>query len=269
MKLVFIFFLLIVSLATLAAPCDRFAESLPPESYFKKQDKLLEGERPVLAGTSTNVLIKNELAAFKALQKKLISENVSSLQGKLDETYDAITIKMNQAAGKGDGYYVMPMAKYHLGENSVEMRGPGAVNYLSESERFKYKVTIKDGLFYDFEGKLLTTKTEYTGDIFVMDRDGSFYVIPESWKTGNWSYQHSSLLEGLPVASPGEMKVVNGELKTLSDKSGHYRPLPIFLKQALAEMVSKKVDLKNVEIDRWSRDSEETLEELRKLGFDK
>ena len=65
--------------------------------------------------------------------------------------------------------------------------------------------------------------------IYVMSKSGNIHV--DSHKVGN--RHHSSLLAGGKVAAAGELRVSNGYLKMLSNKSGHYRPNPDHLLQVI------------------------------------
>lgn len=53
---------------------------------------------------------------------------------------------------------------------------------------------------------------------------------------------HSSLLAGENVACAGEMEVRRGKLVTLSNKSGHYQPEPVYLTQVIRVLSDAGVD---------------------------
>ena len=75
--------------------------------------------------------------------------------------------------------------------------------------------------------------------IFVMSATGNIHVI--SHVIGH--RHHSSLLAGQPVASAGEIKVMNGYVQWLSNKSGHYRPNPDHLMQVLHQLQKNGVTM--------------------------
>ncbi|MEX6429946.1 hypothetical protein AB6A68_08855 [Ferrimicrobium acidiphilum] len=79
--------------------------------------------------------------------------------------------------------------------------------------------------------------------IFVMDKAGKIYSAQH--KVG--LFHHSSFLAGGAVAGAGEMKVESGTLKTITNKSGHYRPTAEEMVQVLDELYSRGVDLKKVD----------------------
>jgi hypothetical protein len=57
-------------------------------------------------------------------------------------------------------------------------------------------------------------------EIFVADSSNNVHMA--SHKIGK--YHHSSLLAGSTVSMAGEMRVVDGKIKYMSNKSGHYMP---------------------------------------------
>lgn len=107
------------------------------------------------------------------------------------------------------------------------------------------KVTISGGRLLSADGKPFDTARMVTMQsgpgyaIYVMSAEGNFHV--RSHSVGY--YHHSSLLAGADVAGAGEIKVKNGKIKKLSNKSGHYTPGHENLLQVLAMLQKKDVDL--------------------------
>jgi hypothetical protein len=102
------------------------------------------------------------------------------------------------------------------------------VKYLDEHQRQAYKVQIQNGKIYDAQGKPFDTQKANTAfavnkgrAIFIMDHKGNMYVSNE--QTAG-KFHHSSFLSGAPVAAAGDIRIENGEIKTISRKSGHYKP---------------------------------------------
>ena len=118
------------------------------------------------------------------------------------------------------------------------------VKYLDETERQAYEVTVKDGRLHGADGQPFDTRDatvsgEKTGSaIFVMDHDGKLYL---SNKAGIADFQHTSFLAGQPVAAAGTIRVEDGVIKEITRSSGHYRPAPEFLDQAVAELHARGV----------------------------
>lgn len=77
----------------------------------------------------------------------------------------------------------------------------------------------------DSEGRLVYAQSGEVVDtpdhpaIYVMDTDGNVYVHPDP-KFGE--VHHSTIAGGEPVASAGEIQVINGKVTDIDDQSGHY-----------------------------------------------
>lgn len=118
------------------------------------------------------------------------------------------------------------------------------VKYLDEQERKAYEVTVKDGLLQGADGQPVDTReATVSGDktgsaIYVMDYDGRLYL---SNQAGIADFQHTSFLAGQPVAAAGTIRVEDGVVKEITRSSGHYRPGPEFLDQAVAELHARGV----------------------------
>lgn len=133
--------------------------------------------------------------------------------------------------------------------NMVEFDKKLDVTYLSPAERQKFLVTVKDGKVYDSSGKLLDT-THVRGShgttgraIYVMDKEGNIYIHTEpSFST----IHHSSLTAGGEVSAAGEIRIENGKLTYIDRNSGHYRPPPEFLEQAMQRLEDMGIDTSTV-----------------------
>ncbi|WP_280449415.1 hypothetical protein [Nocardia brasiliensis] len=124
---------------------------------------------------------------------------------------------------------------------------PGShVKYLTEEERKAYQLTVKDGKIYDATGSLFDTSTAQTAHsgagraIFVMDEKGNLYA---STNHAIGEFHHSSFLGGKPVSGAGELQVVNGELKLVTDQSGHYKPSREYTDQVLDRLRNQGVSI--------------------------
>lgn len=100
------------------------------------------------------------------------------------------------------------------------------------------RISVQGGLLITGDGKPFDTTrmvTMFSGPgnaIYVMSPDGHFHVSSHSV-----GYRHhSSLLAGASVGGAGEMCVREGRLVWISNKSGHYHPLPINLLQTLLSL---------------------------------
>lgn len=116
------------------------------------------------------------------------------------------------------------------------------VEYLDEEQRARFLLSV------DHEGRLRTA----TGDlfdtslgislhtpgggraIFVLTGDGRVYA---SNRHVAGRFQHSSLLAGAPVAGAGELRVINGVLELISNRSHHYMPPPDFATRTIRHII--------------------------------
>ena len=131
--------------------------------------------------------------------------------------------------------------------------GGSKVKYLTEAERAAYKLSIKDGKLYDANGKLFDTSdaaSVFGGGqekaIFVMDEFGDIFAS-KTQVVGK--FHHSSFLAGKPVAAAGEIEVVDGVIKTVTQRSGHYRPDPEYVQQFVRELKTMGVNTSKINIE--------------------
>jgi hypothetical protein len=88
------------------------------------------------------------------------------------------------------------------------------------------RVEIRHGCFLTHRGRPLDTRhmvTHFSGPgcaIYVVSREGKLHVASHSLGHRH----HSSLLAGQAVAGAGELRVRDGRLEWISNKSGHFRP---------------------------------------------
>lgn len=68
--------------------------------------------------------------------------------------------------------------------------------------------------------------------IYVMTANGNLHVSSQL----KGYRHHSSILAGVPVASAGEIKVMNGTLTMINNRSGHYRPSGMQLFQIVRQL---------------------------------
>lgn len=103
------------------------------------------------------------------------------------------------------------------------------------------RITLRNGLMYTAANQVLDTTrmvTMHSGPgmaIYVMSFEGHLYVSPHS--VGH--RHHSSLLAGATVTGAGEIKVVQGRLVSISNKSGHYQPDTFILLQTIHSLIEQ------------------------------
>jgi hypothetical protein len=95
-----------------------------------------------------------------------------------------------------------------------------------------------------FDTSSMYSKFMGTGySIYVMDKKGKLYAAQH--KVG--IFHHSSFLGGGDVAGAGEIQVVGGVVKSITNKSGHYQPTEDEMVQVMRELEGRGVDLSAVE----------------------
>jgi hypothetical protein len=125
------------------------------------------------------------------------------------------------------------------------------VKYFNSNERSALKITVKDGLLYNSKGEKLDPQLDqpkHAGRsgkaIFTISVDGQFWVCFDQ----RYGYiHHSSLLAGAPVLSAGELVLEDGQLLSISNASGHYKPPAKSLDVALKLLAEMGVNLSEVE----------------------
>jgi hypothetical protein len=90
--------------------------------------------------------------------------------------------------------------------------------------------------------KLLAESKRY---IYVMNSAGDIFAGKDVLTVQH----HSSFLAGGAVASAGEIDVASGRIQLVSNVSGHYRPGPAYLWQALLHMDTNGVALGGVKVE--------------------
>ncbi|MGE3318210.1 MAG: hypothetical protein AB7I18_02850 [Candidatus Berkiella sp.] len=101
--------------------------------------------------------------------------------------------------------------------------------YLDQNKRKKLLVTVNEGQFFDEQGMSLWG--EY---IYGLLPDGRLYA-----DKANMGKNHSHIVAGLPVIATGHAYFSNGTLITLSNNSGHYKPMPSQMKKGIQWFLDK------------------------------
>ena len=140
------------------------------------------------------------------------------------------------------------LSKYIGEETGNGWCAPSAVKYLDDVERLEYELAIVDGKLYTKNGKLFDTTLADTifsrrKSIFVMSKDGRIY---SSLSHSVGKFHHSSFLAGSEVASAGELRVINGIIKEVTRKSGHYQPSKSINNQFIKQLEKEEVKVKDI-----------------------
>jgi hypothetical protein len=135
------------------------------------------------------------------------------------------------------------------------------VQYLDTLQRERYRLTIKNGLLYDVEGRLFGTGKPESH--LVMDEHGNLYGRELPDKATAKAFAHSSYVAGGPLAMSVEVTALNGRVRFLKNRSGHYRPFRLAFFHWLLAMERAGLDLSEADIafDKKSVVSEEAAKE--------
>ncbi|MEL6926870.1 MAG: hypothetical protein AAFO94_22710, partial [Bacteroidota bacterium] len=116
-------------------------------------------------------------------------------------------------------------------------------------------IFVKSGRLVDPQGKPVSTKGTITAAAameeadmatFVMDENGRLYYTRYPLVT---QFHHSSFLAGGPVAAAGEIQILNGQLKKINTKSGHYKPSVELVQQVLTELSRRGYNTKGLKVE--------------------
>lgn len=132
----------------------------------------------------------------------------------------------------------------------VTNKEKATVKYLDENERKAFELhggsTLTQGDSRDpFDTSAMFSKHSGKGfGIYVMSADGALYA--DQHKVG--LFHHSSFLKGGTVAGAGELRVENGTVKEVTNKTGHYRAGPEELWQVIDSLKGRGASLGGVKV---------------------
>lgn len=103
---------------------------------------------------------------------------------------------------------------------------------LNAVQRAPYQLIISNGKFYQQKNHCfeLFDSSQYGSHdkrgfvAFTMNLNGEIHCFNHNFKQGLTTIVHSSMNHGEPVFMAGEMKIIKGEVKAISNYSGHYCP---------------------------------------------
>lgn len=140
-----------------------------------------------------------------------------------------------------DGRFIMRnLASRPMGLDKI-LHG---VKYCTEEERAALRLGFQQGLLFGADGAPFDTRGTETMEsgygyaIFVIGFDMQMYAashIPDQ-------FHHSSFMSGEPVVAAGEIAAVGGELRFISNKTGHYKSGERELNAAIEYLGKRFVD---------------------------
>lgn len=124
------------------------------------------------------------------------------------------------------------------------------VKYFSPSEKMAYEIFIRDGLFVNREGERMDSPFDESLEglqqgLIVIDRDLRIYFMNREERG---RIHHSSLAAGEDILFAGTAGFVNGQLRELSNSSGHYKPSTEQTLLALRRLHQQGANLKALQL---------------------
>jgi hypothetical protein len=147
--------------------------------------------------------------------------------------------------------------------------GGQQVEFMNRTDRLKYLVVIKNGLFYQggmpyscntkAQGrkdkatqKVIAATVQYSIDAvtFAMDKYGNIFSKKggETVQEGGLRFNHSTYCAGKEVVCAGTFVCLNGQLLCITNSSGHYKPTGSNVRAALIMLAAEGVDLTTVAV---------------------
>jgi hypothetical protein len=171
---------------------------------------------------------------------------------------------------RGTAQYVKQLGKTGPMLGDDEHVGSVTTRYMDADSQALHATTVQNGKLVGSDGKHVDT-TEATGfggygartdelagrHIYAMDEQGSMRTA-DAWKEARLGRKegdkavelayanHSSLLAGDRAAGAGEMRVEQGEVKVVSDNSGHYKPDAAMMHQTVGRLADLGVGLEGM-----------------------
>ena len=126
---------------------------------------------------------------------------------------------------------VISMIEKYRGEErglyyDVNIKKHWKVQYFTEQEKKPLELTIKNGLFFEANGKKADSPFDpefmhFEDALIVIDKDSRIFILREEERG---RLHHSSLSAGEDVIFAGTVAFHNGYIRELNNNSGHYKP---------------------------------------------
>jgi hypothetical protein len=186
----------------------------------------------------------------RLLEELLVSTNQRQRQDLTNKIHKN-DLKMTKHSHRTHPQWPRPLTlvKIYIGERdwatqSIQLQ---KVTYLNREQRESLKVEMtSDGLRSMATGELITKDIH---GIFVISTKGEIYL---QWETpeGVHTFRHSSFFAGTPVLFAGYLQMTaNGQVKLISNKSGHYEPSKLRLDWAIRFLEERGFDFSKARID--------------------
>lgn len=144
-----------------------------------------------------------------------------------------------QYRGENKGLYLDPITKT-----------PWRVNYLNENQKSPLELVIKNGRLEHHNGN--KANTEFDSDsmsfnhvLVVIDQKSRIFILPNEERG---VFHHSSLTSGENILFAGSIGIHQGQIRELSDLSGHYRPNTQQTIKVLKHLSQLGLDISNLKL---------------------
>ena len=120
------------------------------------------------------------------------------------------------------------------------------VIYMKKMERLQHLVLVSNQKFVGIDDKFFSTESKY-GWPYAIDKYGNLFCRDDVAAPGQ--FNHSSFNAGKDVICAGFIKIENGDLKLISNNSGHYKPRPQQLHNAVQALINEGANLNSAEVE--------------------
>lgn len=172
---------------------------------------------------------------------------------------------------------LLSMQSHYIGENLGHYydkltKKYWKVHYFSDAELESLTLTIRESAIYNFKKEKYSTEFDpelgtYKEALVVLTAEKKLLILPYE---ARGVYHHSSLSRGQKVLFAGTITIANGQIISLTDLSGHYKPSFESLIYFIKHLESYHLDLRQTLISGFNvyhktRQHSLTYNELKKL----
>jgi hypothetical protein len=218
----------------------------------EQEEDLLEPGQEVEQGQSGPGLKENAQFKMKPMGDRYIKGEKEAPKKKVQVGGQEVEVHQKEWIREVHNDKMRETGGKEISQEEWDKRGLAAkqatTQYLNEEQRQSHKVKIEGGVLKGNDGQKLKDGER----IFVMDGQGQLYAQKDGTlevddKGKKVHMHHSSFLAGEEVAGAGEIRVDSqGQLKEVTDRSGHYKPGEEQTQQTLEEIERQGASLDNV-----------------------
>jgi hypothetical protein len=250
------------------------SKSTAPAPSVQSESKNSAPAKPLTAQGKTQLKAETKLqgTAKQADLEGMYSKGTDGKWTKVGEHKPEIT---GREATLGKKYQGEEKEATFRNEGKTPKGGVHKTEYFNSKQQKQHEIGVKNGKIIDSKGKALDTTGAKGGlqdaaedrMIFSM-KDGKVQAADarketiqhhenmQKGKTNDMNFvHHSSFFQGKSVQGAGELEVKNGELKTISNRSGHYSPDVNSGLQTLQKFQKDGVDINNTKYQMYTKDS--------------